>query len=134
MSKILIGYARDSTAAQDLTAQRDALANLGVEFERIWVDHGFTSTNKNRARLREALATCRAGIIFVVAKLDRLARSVLDAHELADDLIRMRTREGTKGAKAKGRFRGKHPQAFSQVGKTPSRTTCSRRTYQSRAI
>jgi DNA invertase Pin-like site-specific DNA recombinase len=30
MSALLIGYARVSTDAQDLTAQREALASLGV--------------------------------------------------------------------------------------------------------
>ncbi|QHK18993.1 recombinase family protein [Pseudarthrobacter psychrotolerans] len=147
MSKLLVGYARVSTEEQDLTAQRDALAALGVESKRIYVDHGFTGRNKNRVGLREALAACRAGDTFVVTKLDRLARSVRDAHEIADDLasreiklriggsvhdptdpmgkllfnvlamiaefeadlIRMRTREGMKVAKAKGRLRGKQP-------------------------
>ncbi|MGP5226569.1 MULTISPECIES: recombinase family protein [Micrococcaceae] len=147
MSEIIIGYARVSTEEQDLTTQRDALAALGVDPERIYVDHGFTGSNKNRAGLREALAACRAGDTFAVTKLDRLARSVRDAHEIADDLarrevklsiggsvhdptdpmgkllfnvlamisefeadlIRMRTREGMKVAKAKGRLRGKQP-------------------------
>ena len=147
MAVLLVGYARVSTEAQDLTAQRDALAALGVESERIYVDHGITGTNKNRAGLRENLAACRAGDTFVVTKLDRLAHSVRDAHEIADNLanrgikfsiggsvhdpvdpmgkllfnvlatisefeadhIRMRTREGMKVAKAKGRLRGKQP-------------------------
>ena len=77
---------RVSTEAQDLSAQRDALATLGVESERVYVDHGFTGTNKNRAGLREALAACRAGDTFVVTRLDRSARSVRDAHEIADNL------------------------------------------------
>lgn len=147
MANILVGYARVSTEEQDLTVQRDALDALGVESKRIYVDHGFTGRNKNRAGLREALAACRAGHTFVVTKLDRLARSVRDAHEIADDLasreiklniggsvhdptdpmgkllfnvlamiaefeadlISMRTREGMKIAKAKGRLRGKQP-------------------------
>lgn len=62
------------------------MASLGVEPERIYVDDGFTGRNKNRAGLREALAACRAGDTFVITKLDRLARSVRDAHEIADDL------------------------------------------------
>jgi DNA invertase Pin-like site-specific DNA recombinase len=142
-----IGYARVSTDAQDLTAQRDALQALGVKPERIYVDHGFTGTNRARPGLREALAACRAGDELVVTKLDRLARSLPDARAIAEeltarevklnlggsvhdptdpvgrllfnvlamvaefeaDLIRARTREGMKVAKAKGRLRGKQP-------------------------
>jgi DNA invertase Pin-like site-specific DNA recombinase len=142
-----IGYARVSTDAQDLTAQRDALAALGVAPERVYVDHGLTGTSRARPGLREALAACRTGDELVVTKLDRLARSVPDARNIADelsarqvklnlggavhdptdpvgrllfttlamvaefeaDLIRARTREGMKVAKAKGRLRGKQP-------------------------
>jgi DNA invertase Pin-like site-specific DNA recombinase len=56
---MLIGYARCSTDAQDLTAQRDALIALGVTPERIYVDHGLTGTNRDRPGSREALAACR---------------------------------------------------------------------------
>ena len=73
MSALLVGYARCSTNQQDLTAQRDALLGLGVEAERIYVDHGLTGTNRERPGLREALAACRAGDTLVVTKLDRLA-------------------------------------------------------------
>ncbi len=142
-----IGYARVSTDQQDLTAQRDGLQALGVEVERIYVDHGLTGTNRERPGLHQALAACRAGDTLVVTKLDRLARSLPDARAIADeltqcevklnlggsvhdptdpvgrllfnvlamvaefesDLIRMRTREGMKVAKAKGRLRGKQP-------------------------
>jgi DNA invertase Pin-like site-specific DNA recombinase len=146
MSALLVGYARCSTDHQDLTAQRDALAGLGVESVRIYVDHGLTGTNRERPGLREALAACRAGDTLVLTKLDRLARSLPDARAIADelttrqislslggsvydptdavgrllfnvlmvaefesDLIRLRTREGMKVAKAKGRLRGKQP-------------------------
>ena len=81
-----VGYARCSTDQQDLTAQRDALLGLGVETERIYVDHGLTGTNRERPGLREALAACRAGDTLVVTKLDRLARSLPDALAIADEL------------------------------------------------
>ncbi len=147
MTALLIGYARCSTDAQDLTAQREGLTRLGVTAERVYVDHGLTGTNRERPGLREALAACRAGDTLVVTKLDRLARSLPDARAIADeltarhvrlnlggsvydptdavgrllfnvlamvaefesDLIRLRTCEGMRVAKAKGRLRGKQP-------------------------
>ena len=147
MASLFIGYARVSTEEQDLTAQRDALAALGVTADRVYVDHGLTGTNRDRPGLREALAACREGDTLVVTKLDRLARSLPDAREILDDLtkrqvklslggsvhdptdpigrllfnvlamvaefeadlIRLRTREGMRVAKAKGRLRGKQP-------------------------
>ncbi|HEY6423563.1 MAG TPA: recombinase family protein [Pseudonocardiaceae bacterium] len=139
--------ARVSTDEQDLTAQRDALAALGVAPERTYVDYGLTGTNRARPGLREAMAACRGGDVLVVTKLDRLARSLPDARDIVaelttrevklslggsvhdptdpvgrllfnvlamvaefeSDLIKMRTREGMKVARAKGRLRGKKP-------------------------
>ena len=86
VNSLSIGYARVSTAGQDLTAQRDALAALGVDPSRIYVDHGLTGTNRDRPGLREALAACRFGDTLVVSKLDRLARSVPDARDIVDEL------------------------------------------------
>ncbi|WP_461174820.1 recombinase family protein [Arthrobacter sp. Z1-9] len=115
------------------------------------------SGNASRSALRSGWRTgwlqrcCthkwRAGDTFIVTKLDRLARSVRDVYQIADDLaarevklsiggsvydptdpmgkllfnvlamvaefegdlIRLRTKEGMKIAKAKGRLRGKKP-------------------------
>jgi DNA invertase Pin-like site-specific DNA recombinase len=92
VSGIKIGYARVSTTGQDLTAQRDALAALGVAPDRVYVDHGLTGTNRDRPGLREAMAACRTGDTLVVTKLDRLARSVPDARDIVDEL----TRRGVK--------------------------------------
>jgi DNA invertase Pin-like site-specific DNA recombinase len=86
VTDLKIGYARVSTAGQDLTAQRDALTALGVDPKRIYTDHGMTGTNRDRPGLREALAACRSGDTLVVSKLDRLARSVPDARDIVDDL------------------------------------------------
>ena len=83
---IKVGYARVSTSGQDLTAQRHALAALGVAEGRVYVDHGLTGTNRARPGLREALAACRSGDTLVVTKLDRLARSLADARDIADEL------------------------------------------------
>lgn len=147
MTGTLIGYARCSTDKQDLTAQRHALAELGVSAYRIYTDHGLTGTSRDRPGLAQALAAVRAGDTLVAPKLDRLARSVPDARAIAEelekrgvalalgrqihdpsdpmgkmffnilatfaefeaDLIRMRTREGMKVAKAKGKLKGKPP-------------------------
>ncbi len=86
MSGLKIGYVRVSTTGQDLTAQRDSLTALGLDPDRIYVDHGVTGTTRVRPGLREGLAACRAGDTLVVTKLDRLARSVPDAHDIVEEL------------------------------------------------
>ena len=86
MTETLVGYARCSTDRQDLTAQRQALAELGVSPERVYVDKGLTGTNRARPGLDQAMAAVRKGDTLVVPKLDRLARSVPDARRIADQL------------------------------------------------
>ena len=86
MSALLIGYARCSTDAQDLTAQRDALATLGVSPSES------TSTTVSPEPTESAPGYMRrsplAGpaTLLVVTKLDRLARSLPDARSIADEL------------------------------------------------
>lgn len=138
MSAQLVGYARCSTDQQDLTAQRDALLGLGVEAERSYVDHGLTGTNRERPGLREALVVTKLDRLArslpdAQAIADELTTrrislslggSVYDptdavgrppfnvlamVAEFESDLIRLRTREGMRVAKAKGRLRGKRP-------------------------
>lgn len=98
MDALLIGYARVSTEEQDLTAQRDALAALGVTAERTYVDQGLTGTNRDRPGLRQALAACRAGDTLVVTKLDRLARSLPDARTIVEELTRREVKRSRGGA------------------------------------
>lgn len=58
---MLIGYARVSTDEQDTAVQRAGLETLGVDPERIYVDHGLTGTHRDRPELEKALAACREG-------------------------------------------------------------------------
>lgn len=81
-----VGYARCSTRGQDLRAQHTALKKLGVQPDRIYTDKGLSGRNRERPGLREALAACHEGDVLIVAKLDRLGRSVRDLHQIADEL------------------------------------------------
>ncbi len=81
-----VGYARCSTDRQDLTAQREQLAALGVTADRIYLDKGLTGTSRARPGLDQALAAVREGDTFTVTKLDRLARSVPDALDILGQL------------------------------------------------
>jgi DNA invertase Pin-like site-specific DNA recombinase len=87
MTATRIGYARCSTDKQDLAAQQAMLEALGVAPERIYMDRGLTGTTRARPGLDQALAAVRAGDTLVVPKLDRLARSVPDARQIADALV-----------------------------------------------
>ena len=98
MRPLRVGYARCSTDGQDLDAQRQALHRLGVSARRTYVDHGLTGANRERPGLREALAACRAGDTLVVTKLDRLARSLPDARDIADELTAREVRLDLGGA------------------------------------
>ena len=82
MTATLIGYARCSTDQQDLAAQQQALLELGVAGDRIYIDHGLTGAT--RARPGPRRRTRRRHL--VLPKLDRLARSVPDARAIADQL------------------------------------------------
>ncbi|MDX3763127.1 recombinase family protein [Streptomyces sp. AK02-04a] len=88
MTGLMTGYARCSTDMQDLTAQKDTLLDLGVPEDRIYLDKGLTGTKRERPGLDQALASVRAGDTLVVPKLDRLARSVPDARDIGDSLVR----------------------------------------------
>ncbi len=98
MGALFVGYARVSTEEQDLTVQREGLAALGVDAERVYVDHGLTGANRDRPGLREALAACRAGDTLVVTKLDRLARSLPDARAIAEELTARQVRLSLGGS------------------------------------
>ena len=83
---MIVGYARVSTAGQDLEVQRTALVGYGVDPERIYTDHGFSGKTMTRTGLDQARAAVRAGDRFVVPRFDRLARNVADALDIMREL------------------------------------------------
>lgn len=69
-----IGYARVSSSGQKLDVQLDRLADC----DRIFHEKVSGKSTKGRPELKNALDFVRVGDVFVVTKLDRLARSVVD--------------------------------------------------------
>jgi DNA invertase Pin-like site-specific DNA recombinase len=75
MSKgMRVGYARVSTAGQKLDLQLERLADC----DRVFHEKVSGKSTRNRPELQNALDFVRDGDVFVVTKLDRLARSVVD--------------------------------------------------------
>ena len=75
---MIVGYARTSTVDQvaGFEAQVKELAAAGCEK----VFHEQVSSVTVRLQLQSALEFIREGDVFVVTKLDRLARSITDGH------------------------------------------------------
>ncbi len=78
---MILGYARVSTDEQSLDAQLDALARAGVE--RTFSDK-VSGTVRRRPELDRLLDQLRSGDVVVVAKYDRLARSLADLLGIVD--------------------------------------------------
>lgn len=68
-----VGYCRISTSGQTLDGQVDALRAAGCErvFEEV-----ASGSRSDRPILEQALAYCREADVFVVQRLDRVARSM----------------------------------------------------------
>ena len=77
----IFGYARVSTAGQDLTAQIETLKAAGaitIFREKI------SGVKANRPQLTKLMAALKAGDTLIVTKLDRLGRSTRELLELID--------------------------------------------------
>ena len=84
-----VGYARTSTIEQvaGLDAQLRDLAAAGAE--KVFSEQ-LSSVDADRTQLEAALEFVREGDTFVVTKIDRLARSIRNLIEIADELERKR--------------------------------------------
>ncbi len=79
------GYARVSTQGQTLDAQLKALNAAGCE--KIFREKG-SGARAERPELASALSTLGAGDVFIVSRLDRLARSTRDLLNIIDALTK----------------------------------------------
>lgn len=77
------GYARVSTKGQDLESQIQALESEQVDY--IYQEK-FTGTKKERPAFTELLSVLQEGDKVVVTKLDRFARSTIDALTTINEL------------------------------------------------
>jgi DNA invertase Pin-like site-specific DNA recombinase len=84
----LVGYMRVSTAEQKTDGQRDALIAAGVKNDarHIFEDHGVSGSKAERPGLTKCLDSLREGDTLVIAKLDRLGRSLGNLVQLFQDL------------------------------------------------
>ncbi|UOG91527.1 MAG: recombinase family protein [Candidatus Thiothrix sulfatifontis] len=80
----LVGYARVSTLDQDHTAQLERLTAAGCT--KVFSEKKSGTTQQGRAALDECLGWLREGDTLVFTKIDRLARSQRDLHNMVHDL------------------------------------------------
>jgi DNA invertase Pin-like site-specific DNA recombinase len=80
---MLIGYARVSTADQNLALQRDALTEAGCA--KIFIEQ-MSGAVADRPALHDALEFARSGDTLIIWKLDRLARSIKQLIETVENL------------------------------------------------
>lgn len=80
---MIFGYARVSTNDQRLDAQTDALMAAGVE--RVFADV-ISGSVRARPELDRLLDQLREGDVIVVAKYDRLARSLKDLLDIVEQI------------------------------------------------
>lgn len=86
-SSTYVGYGRTSTVEQEagLEAQRRDLIAAGCAEDALFLEQ-LSSVAVTRPELQRAIAYSRRGDVFVVTKLDRLARSVPDLIDIQRQL------------------------------------------------
>lgn len=81
----IIGYGRVSSTGQSLDVQAEQLRAAGCK--KIFEEKVSGTSQKGRAQLAIALDYVREGDVFVVTRLDRLARSMSDLRDIIDRLM-----------------------------------------------
>lgn len=81
---MLVGYARVSSTGQSLDIQNEALAQAGCE--KVFAEKVSGRSTKDRIELAQAIDFVREGDTLIVTRLDRLARSVGDLHQMIEKL------------------------------------------------
>ncbi len=83
----MIGYARVSSAGQKLDVQIDALTRAGVASEHLYAEKVSGTKRAGREALEDMLSRgIRRGDTVAVTRLDRIARSSRDLHNIAHTL------------------------------------------------
>lgn len=84
----LVGYVRVSSLDQDTTTQLERV--IGASCEKVFSEKQSGTTTKGRTALTDCLDYLREGDSLVITKIDRLARSARDLHNLVHDLTQRR--------------------------------------------
>ena len=82
------GYARVSTAGQDLQTQIETLTQQGCKQENIYAEKFTGTKTKQRKELQRLLDKLKTGDELIVTKLDRLGRKTADIIKLIDELLK----------------------------------------------
>jgi DNA invertase Pin-like site-specific DNA recombinase len=80
-----VAYIRVSSTGQSLELQREAVLRAGVEPDHIFEEKR-SGLDSNRPALKEARRFVRRGDVFVITKVDRLARSANDLLNIVKEL------------------------------------------------
>ena len=83
---MLYGYARVSSSTQNLDVQIDKLTEYGVDVDKIYKDKKSGRAGSHRPSFNELLEVVEQGDTIVVTRLDRFARSTVDALKTIDYL------------------------------------------------
>lgn len=84
MNNVKIGYIRVSISSQDYKTQKKLLQTVGCEM--IFYEENTASSSKSRKELKKALEYLRKGDTFIVTKMDRLARSIINLNKMIKNI------------------------------------------------